>query len=65
MFPDKYPPMLQNDVDPGEPLFLTPYVEKGQFDMGKSKYDNQILFKGKKACSLFNFNEKVEVSSRV
>lgn len=35
MFPDKYPPMLQNGVDPGKPLFLTPLVEKGQFDMGK------------------------------
>ena len=35
MFPEKYPPMLQNGVDPGNPLYLTPYVEKGQFDMGK------------------------------
>lgn len=35
MFPDKYPPMLLNGIDPGKPLFLTPYVEKGQFDMGK------------------------------
>eukprot|EP00105_Crassostrea_gigas_P027928 XP_011449426.1 PREDICTED: probable serine carboxypeptidase CPVL isoform X1 [Crassostrea gigas] len=35
MFPDKYPPMLQNGVDPGKPLFLTPLVEKGQFDMAQ------------------------------
>ncbi|XP_048749568.2 probable serine carboxypeptidase CPVL isoform X2 [Ostrea edulis] len=35
MFPDKYPPMLLNGIDPGKPLFLTPYVEKGQFDMAQ------------------------------
>ncbi|XP_062574223.1 probable serine carboxypeptidase CPVL isoform X2 [Saccostrea cucullata] len=35
MFPDKYPPMLQNGIDPGSPLFLTPYVDKGQFDMAQ------------------------------
>ncbi|XP_062619799.1 probable serine carboxypeptidase CPVL isoform X1 [Saccostrea cucullata] len=35
VFPDKYPPMLQNGIDPGSPLFLTPYVEKGQFDMAQ------------------------------
>ncbi|XP_061190859.1 probable serine carboxypeptidase CPVL isoform X2 [Saccostrea echinata] len=35
MFPDKYPPMLHNGIDPGSPLFLTPYVEKGQFDMAQ------------------------------
>jgi hypothetical protein len=34
MFPDKYPSMLQNGINPGKPLFLTPYIEKGQFDMG-------------------------------
>ncbi|OWF49860.1 probable serine carboxypeptidase CPVL [Mizuhopecten yessoensis] len=27
MFPKKYPPMKRNGVDPGEPLFLTPYLE--------------------------------------
>lgn len=31
MFPDKYPPMKQNGVDPGQPVFLSPYIEKGQF----------------------------------
>ncbi|XP_053373156.1 probable serine carboxypeptidase CPVL isoform X2 [Mercenaria mercenaria] len=31
MFPDKYPPMKQNGVDPGQPVFLTPYIEQGQF----------------------------------
>ncbi|KAL8558529.1 hypothetical protein ACOMHN_038853 [Nucella lapillus] len=30
MFPESYPPMLQNGVDPGQPLFLTPYLRKGQ-----------------------------------
>ncbi|XP_052806864.1 probable serine carboxypeptidase CPVL isoform X2 [Mya arenaria] len=35
MFPDKHPPMLQNGVDPGQPVFLTPYVEKGQFDQAQ------------------------------
>ena len=34
MFPDRYPPMLRNGVDPGQPVFLTPYIEKGQFDTG-------------------------------
>ena len=34
MFPDKYPPMKQNGVDPGQPVFLTPYIEKGQFQEG-------------------------------
>lgn len=43
MFPDKYPPMLQNGVNPGNPLFLTPYVEKGQFDMGKGKFNVQFI----------------------
>lgn len=47
MFPDKYPPMLQNGVDPGKPLFLTPFVEKGQFDMGKGDlmYDLSVVGK--------------------
>jgi hypothetical protein len=44
MFPDKYPPMLQNGVDPGEPLFLTPYAEKGQFDMGKFQSYILLIF---------------------
>jgi len=35
LFPQKYPTMLNNGVDPGEPLFLTPYIQKGQFDQGK------------------------------
>lgn len=43
MFPDKYPPMLQNGVNPGNPLFLTPYVEKGQFDTGKGKFNVQFI----------------------
>jgi hypothetical protein len=34
MFPDKYPPMKQNGVDPGQPVFLSPYIEKGQFQEG-------------------------------
>lgn len=37
MFPDKYPPMKQkNGVDPGQPVFLTPYIEKGQFEQAKA-----------------------------
>lgn len=32
MFPESYPPMIKNGVDPGEPVYLTPYIEKGQFD---------------------------------
>lgn len=35
MFPDKYPPMKQNGVDPGQPIFLTPYIQKGQYAQGK------------------------------
>ncbi|XP_076472382.1 putative serine carboxypeptidase CPVL [Babylonia areolata] len=30
MFPKSYPPMLQNGVDPGQPLFLTPYLQQGK-----------------------------------
>ncbi|XP_025093582.1 probable serine carboxypeptidase CPVL [Pomacea canaliculata] len=32
MFPKVPPFMLQNGIDPGSPLFLTPYLEKGQAD---------------------------------
>ncbi|XP_052246934.1 probable serine carboxypeptidase CPVL isoform X2 [Dreissena polymorpha] len=35
MFPDKYPPMKHTDVDPGQPVFLSPYIEKGQFDQAQ------------------------------
>lgn len=35
MFPDKYPPMKQNGPDPGQPVFLTPYIEKGQFEQAR------------------------------
>ncbi|XP_064617253.1 probable serine carboxypeptidase CPVL isoform X2 [Liolophura sinensis] len=35
MFPEKFPPMLKNGVDPGKPLFLTPYLEKGQIDLAR------------------------------
>jgi len=34
-FPSKYPPMVQNGVDPGEPLFLTPYIERGDIATGQ------------------------------
>lgn len=33
--PDKYPPMKNTGVDPGQPLFLTPYIEKKQFDLAR------------------------------
>lgn len=42
MFPDKYPPMMQNGVDPGEPVFLTPYIEKGQFQEGKKAEEVKV-----------------------
>ncbi|KAJ8313565.1 hypothetical protein KUTeg_008126 [Tegillarca granosa] len=32
MFPEHYPPMIKNGVDPGEPVYLTPYIEKGDYD---------------------------------
>ncbi|KAK7110316.1 probable serine carboxypeptidase CPVL [Littorina saxatilis] len=35
MFPESYPPMLKNGVDPGDPLFLTPYLQKGQPQMAQ------------------------------
>lgn len=35
MFPESYPPMLDNGVDPGQPLFLTPYLESGHPELGK------------------------------
>lgn len=31
-FPENVPQMLNNGKDPGEPLFLTPYIEKGQIE---------------------------------
>ncbi|XP_060078674.1 probable serine carboxypeptidase CPVL [Ylistrum balloti] len=30
MFPKSYPPMKRNGVDPGQPLFLSPYLERGE-----------------------------------
>ncbi|KAL4222442.1 hypothetical protein ACF0H5_018481 [Mactra antiquata] len=36
MFPDKIPPMKQNGVDPGQPVFLTPYIEKGQIAQARA-----------------------------
>ncbi|XP_050388514.2 probable serine carboxypeptidase CPVL isoform X2 [Patella vulgata] len=35
MFPSKIAPMWQNGVDPGEPAFLTPYLEKGEIDKAR------------------------------
>jgi len=35
MFPKSYPPMLKNGVDPGQPLFLSPYLKKGDVNQGK------------------------------
>ena len=32
--PDNIPPMKKTGVDPGSPLFLTPYIENKQFDLG-------------------------------
>ena len=34
----QYPSLLQSEesVDPGQPLFLTPYIEKGDIEQGKS-----------------------------
>jgi len=29
-------PMLKTGVDPGKPLFLTPYIESGQIDQGEA-----------------------------
>ena len=36
--PDKYPAMKNTGVDPGKPLFLTPYIEKKQFELGNTKH---------------------------
>ena len=36
MFPEKMPAMLQNGDDPGAPLFLTPYIDAGNIEKGKS-----------------------------
>lgn len=38
MFPKVPPFMLQNGIDPGSPLFLTPYLEKGQADEGNKQF---------------------------
>ena len=35
VFPETYPAMVQNGVDPGQPLFLTPYLQKGQPQVGQ------------------------------
>ena len=32
MFPTRKPTVLSVDDDPGEPLFLTPYLEQGKVD---------------------------------
>ena len=34
-FAQSVPPMIQNGVDPGEPLFLTPFIESGELETGK------------------------------
>ncbi|XP_046585302.1 probable serine carboxypeptidase CPVL isoform X4 [Haliotis rubra] len=48
MFPEKYPEMLRNGVDPGEPLFLTPYLERGDIQKAKemSLTTSPIITKG-------------------
>ncbi|XP_071108886.1 probable serine carboxypeptidase CPVL isoform X2 [Haliotis cracherodii] len=48
MFPEKYPEMLQNGVDPGQPLFLTPYLESGDIQKAKemSLTTSPIITKG-------------------
>ena len=33
-FPPKFPPVDLRQGDPGEPLFLTPYIEKGDVETG-------------------------------
>ncbi len=33
MFPDPEP-MVKNGIDPGKPLFLTPYIERGDLQKG-------------------------------
>ena len=37
--PDKYPAMKNTGVDPGKPLFLTPYIEKKQFALGNRQFN--------------------------
>jgi len=32
MFPTREPSILTADADPGDPLFLTPYLEQGQIE---------------------------------
>lgn len=34
-FPHKMVPMVKNGVDPGKPLFLSPYIEKGDIQTGR------------------------------
>ena len=34
-YPVHYPAMVQNGVDPGQPLFLTPYLDKGEIQKGQ------------------------------
>jgi hypothetical protein len=44
MFPDPLP-MKKTGVDPGEPLFLSPYLKKGQPEVGKTSKsaDNALI----------------------
>ncbi|XP_014672174.1 PREDICTED: probable serine carboxypeptidase CPVL [Priapulus caudatus] len=35
-FPTRVPPMLENSGDPGEALFLTPYIKSGQLDKARA-----------------------------
>ncbi|KAK7099541.1 probable serine carboxypeptidase CPVL [Littorina saxatilis] len=36
VYPQHYPPMAHNGVDPGQPLFLTPYLQKGDIQKAVS-----------------------------
>ena len=44
MFPQPYPMKRKEGFDPGQPVFLTPFVEKGMFDEGMFILDNSNVF---------------------
>ncbi|KAI3382580.1 hypothetical protein SNEBB_010424, partial [Seison nebaliae] len=56
---DKMPPMKIDDVDPGDPLFLTPYIESGKTEEGRQKSRiTEWAYKGKSHSGFITVDKK-------
>jgi len=42
-FPQKFPAIDWSHGDPGDPLFLTPYIEKGDIDHGTDDSSTELM----------------------